>query len=145
MDYRSASATPSNEGAPDKFFVLHHDDVGERSSDETSRSQSALSSPVSTRLGAKPPSQQLEETTPNPRPQPEKPTLSERIAFHQRCCEADEEELDSVDREIRAMEEALRAKRQEWEHIEERVVVSRRTLEMLMKQQQNHGTGNPSP
>lgn len=147
MNYGGANETLPNEVAPDEFPVISHDDASEISSDEASSSESALAAPISAQTEA--PSQP-EERASTLHPQKEttsvgkfdsgKPTLAERIAFHERCCEADEEELNMVDEEIRTMEEALRAKQEDRQRTKERIVASRRNLEMLRRQQQGHGT-----
>ncbi len=66
------------------------------------------------------------------------PTLAERIAFLQRCCQADEEELRSVEQKIREMEEEVRARKQLYQRIRERISGSQSNLEMLLKQQQGN-------
>jgi uncharacterized protein (DUF342 family) len=65
-----------------------------------------------------------------------KPTLSERIGFQEKCYEADVDELSMVDKEIQAMEKALQAKRQARQQVEERVVTTRKMLEMLKRQRE---------
>lgn len=67
-----------------------------------------------------------------------KPTLFERIEFQEKCYEADVDELNATDREIQAMEDALQAKRQARRQVEERVITTRRGLEMLKKQREGN-------
>ena len=64
------------------------------------------------------------------------PTIAERVAFLQRCCQADEEELRAVEQEIRAKEEELQERKRVYQQIRERITGSRSNLEMLMKQHQ---------
>lgn len=55
------------------------------------------------------------------------PTIAERVAFLQRCREADEEELRTLEQEIQAKERAC-------QQIRERIAASQSNLDMLMGQ-----------
>ena len=145
MNHGGANAvgSPSDEAAPSESPAISHDDASETPSDEASSPESASAVPISPVPISVPPSP-LEGSASIPQPQREisiagrsaggKPTLSERIEFQKKCCEADEDDLNVDDREIRAMEEALQAKRQARRQVEERLVASRRVLKMLMRQ-----------
>ncbi|KAH6855897.1 hypothetical protein B0I37DRAFT_366063 [Chaetomium sp. MPI-CAGE-AT-0009] len=54
------------------------------------------------------------------------PTIAERVAFLQRCRQADEEELRTLEQEIRAKERVC-------QQIRERILVSQSSLDMLMQ------------
>jgi len=126
--------TPSNQAVLGGSSAIRHDGLNETSSNEASspRSASAVSIFV--------PLPQLEGRASTLRPRCEtpstggNPTLAERIKFNRECCEADEHDLGEADREIRAMQEALQAKLQDRQKIEERAVASRKFLEMLTTQ-----------
>jgi cell division FtsZ-interacting protein ZapD len=58
------------------------------------------------------------------------------VAFLQRWCQADEEELRAVEQEIRAKEEELVARKRVCQQIRERLAASQSSLDMLSKQHQ---------
>ncbi|KAK3315964.1 hypothetical protein B0H66DRAFT_592224 [Apodospora peruviana] len=124
--------------------TIGRDDASDTPSDETSSPGSASAVPVSdVRISVPPPQldggtsiRQTQRKTPSVEEKSAdgKPTLSERIGFHEKCYEADVDELNVTDKEIQAMEEALHAKRQARQQVEERVVTTREVLEMLKRQ-----------
>ncbi|KAK4148296.1 uncharacterized protein C8A04DRAFT_24103 [Dichotomopilus funicola] len=140
----------ANEVALVESPASNHDDANEALSDGISSPKSAPAVPMSDVpipvLLSRPDGRDSimhpqRETSSAKKPAGGKPTLSERIEYHEKCYEADVDELNATDREIRVMEDALQAKRQTRRQVEERVTTTKSEIEMLKRQRDGNVSG----